>query len=1204
VKSTAKLFLPHRQLISRWLLLTIAIASPMYAQTPATPAVAATPAPTAAQGGTLHGAIVAGNPAQLNVATPPQKLTGTPLPGVTITATNTLTGKRYATTTDITGSFSMAIPANGRYIVKTQFAGFAPVSREVLFDGSASDRSVSFVLQLASRVAAAEQAANAATPGTRPGAGSRTGAAGAQVRRNATGNQSLSLLTEDSDVQQAGTDAGNTGVSLPGITSASGDSMSADAVAVTGAAGQTNTFANMTDDQIRQRVDQARAQGGGINDVVSSVLGGQGGGFGGGGGGFGGGGGGGFGGGGGGGGRGGGGGGGNFRGFNPGQLHGALFYTGGNSALNAEPFTVRNNAILADPQPPYESNNYGASFQGSPYIPGLTKPSPRDNVFVNFTGTKSSNAVNSQAVTVPTPAERGGNFNGVASIYNNQPFNANCGVAQGAEFSYNGTLDAIPPGCITPQATALLNYYPAPNLTGTINNFLYDTTSSTNTNAVSTRYTHNFGAMPQRGGRGGGGGGGRGGGGRQNSNAPPTLRQNINFAYNYSHSASDRVNTFPGLGGKIQTVGNALTAGYMIGYGRLTNTFSLVWNRSQSTTSNYFAGQQDPDALAGIKLGPNSASFESLPLNKTVPSLNFSVYSDMNGTNPSSSVNQTISFTEATSYSHKLHNIRFGFDYRRVHADALGGGTPAGSFTFTGYGTLNPNGTTTNGTQTTGLDFADFLLGLPQSASVSAGSSKYYLRGNVMDAYAQDDFRLGPSITLQYGLRYEFFSPYYEKYNHMANLDTNSTFSNDVEVLPGQVGTVTGTAFPRALVDANRSDFAPRMGFAWRVPKIKSTVLRGGYGINYNNAQFSRFATKLAFQPLSNNPSYNLTQTNSIGAANCTSTNMTLADAFSNCGATTANNYAVNPHYRLAYVSVWLLNVQHTFPMGIVVNAGYTGSKGTHLDTLTAPNRSGTGLASTTASAFEYETAISFAKFNAFTISANKRLAHGIAMGANYQFGHSIDDASSVGGGGGGSIAQNPLCQICEEGNSSFDVRQQVSGTWLYELPFGPNHRMLPNGKGARIMEGFSISGTYNFATGMPLTPAYGATIRTASQGVTGTERPDRVPGVSITSGGGRLAQWFNPAAFTTPVGTFGTASRDSITGPGVVSVNMSLSRTVQLGGTRSIEFRASANNAFNTTQYAGVNTTLNSTTGVSTFGQVNSIAARRSITVLGRYRF
>ena len=197
-----------------------------------------------------------------------------------------------------------------------------------------------------------------------------------------------------------------------------------------------------------------------------------------------------------------------------------------------------------------------------------------------------------------------------------------------------------------------------------------------------------------------------------------------------------------------------------------------------------------------------------------------------------------------------------------------------------------------------------------------------------------------------------------------------------------------------------------------------------------------------------------------------------------------------------------------------------------------------------------------------------------MALGANYQYSHSIDDAGSV-GGTSSVVAQNWQNILAEEGNSSFDVRHKVSGTYLYELPFGKDKFWITTGKWSHIMEGFSVSGTFTFATGTPLTPSYQATINDVARGTAGTERPDRIPGVSLTAGGGSSQALVQHLSLhRAHARQFWQRLRQCVAqldpGPGTIQNNMSLSKTMQLGETRSFEIRATANNVFNTVQYSG----------------------------------
>jgi hypothetical protein len=1103
-----------------------------------------------------------------------------PLPGVTVVAQNTLTGKRYSTTTDITGSWQLNIPQNGRYVIRTQFAAFAQGSQEAVLNATSHDQMVNFELILASRQAALDQQ-QANQPGN-------AAAAVRQMAGNSPENLSLTTaLTADTDTG-AGT-AGASGAALPSI--AGNSDFSDESVAITGQAGQVSAMAGLDPDRVRDAAQSIQAQGGlngqggdagqgglfggyGGGGGFGGAFGGNGGGFGGGGGSFGG--------------RGGGGGGGgrgNFRNFNPGQPHGSVAWNGTTSYFNAQPF-----ALLGQQQnqPVNGTNHFTLSFISAPYIPHLTKPSGKDTVFLTLSGSRSSNPDDFYA-TVPTDAERTGNFSaaGLPPIYD---------PVTGQQFIYNGTPNVIPPTgaagqSISPQAAALLSYFPEPNLPAgsTINGYNYHllTTAQSNTTQAGIRYNRSLGAnATQPGGRGGSGGGRRGGSQNQG------LRQSINLNYNWSHSASDLVNLIPDLGGKSASSSYSLQAGYTVGYHRLTSISNVNWNRSNSRTTNFFTDTtNNPAATADISV-PNN-----VPLNYGIPDISLSNgIQGLSETQPSFFIAQTIAFSEVLSWIHGKHNMRFGGDYRRVHRDFLAGSNATGNFAFTGLFTEDAAQD-----PTTGSSIADFLLGLPQSTTLNSSEAKSYLRDNVFDAYAMDDWRLLPSLTLNLGVRWEFFAPYTEKYNHLADVATNPVagFTSETEQTAGMNG------LPDSLVLPWHKAFQPRVGLAWRVPKIKQTVVRAGFGTNYTVGEYAGFATTMAHQP-----PFTDEQTNQEAVGNAASTAcaqagtcFTLANGFP--APATLGNYALNPNYGLPYVMAWNLDIQKTLPWGIVMNVGYNGSRSNHLDVKLTPRAlpSSAG-ADPSGLLFTYDEAAAYYKMNAGTVRVNKRLTKGISMGANYQYGHAIDDATSV-NGSGGSLVQDWQNPGAEEGHSVLDIRHQVNGTYLFELPFGPDAKWVTTGVGSHILEGFSVSGSFNFATGTWLSPGFEPTSQSVECGNTSALRPS-LTGQSVTAGGGHLRQWFNTAAYSAPSNTpgfcdyFGNAPRNSIEGPGTVTNNMALSKTMQLGESRSMEIRANISNVFNTVQYSGVDTTE----GTPQFGQVSSVGQMRQFQFRASFRF
>jgi hypothetical protein len=1116
------------------------------AQSPATPAaqpaapvsapgvsepVAQNPPAPVITGGKLHGQVKSGN---------------IPLPGVTVTAQNTLTGKRFSTTTDITGAWVLIIPQNGRYVLRTQFAGFAPGSQEALLNAASHDQTVSFDLLLASRAAQQQESESA----------SQQAIQSAIQQLTANGAQNLSLMSAlGTDTETQAGPSGLSGAALPSI--AGNSDFGDDSVAISGQSGAVSPLAGLDPDRVRDAVETLRAQG-----VLPGGPGGQGGGnfggggglggglFGGGGGGFGG-----------PGGLGGGGGRGNFRGFNLNQPHGAIFWIGSNSALNAEPFSLRGQA---QQQPPSGTNRFGITFMSPPYLPGLTKPSGKDMMFLTLSGTRSSSPLD-QYATVPTDG------NPIFGTVNERA--------------------GIIPGLATPvtpvaAATNLLQFFPAPNLGGYAQNYHLLTTAQSNTTQAGVRYMRSLGknaTLP-----GGRGGLGRGGGGRRSQNQG--LRQSINFNYNWTDSAADRVNVFPQLGGKSSSESNSVQAGYTVGYHKVTNIFNANWNRSTSQATNYFTNKTDiasqleiygpaPPGCSGSVCLP---ALNASPLNYGLPNVTLSSFTGMSEQQPSFSLTQTISFSEVLSWIHGKHNLRFGSDYRRVHRDFLGGSNSTGTFYFTGL-------------YHSGYSLADFLLGEPQETSIDSAAGKSYLRENVWDAYVTDDWRVRTNLTLNYGLRYEFFAPYTEKYGHLAFVDTNAAggFTNLAEVQSGSPVPSWSSQLPASLIFPFRTAFAPRLGMALRLPK--QTVLRAGLGVNYTVGQYAAFATTMAHQPPFANEQTNEVATECAPpAGDC----LSLANGFP--AAATVGNYALDPHYHLPYVAAWNLDVQKTLRWNLVLNVGYNGSRGNHLDITSAPRPT------STSHIFNYEQSAAYSKFNAGQLRLNKRMSKGISFGANYQYSHSIDNAGSV-GGTSTVVAQNWQNLKADEGNSSFDQRHKVSGTYLYELPFGKDKFWVTSGVGSHILEGFSVSGSFTFASGTPLTPNYQAGVADVTSGTAGTQRPNYT-GVSVTAGAGSLKEWFNPAAFIQPPNdsttpncpNCGNVSRNSVAGPGTIQNNLSLSKTMQMGGTRSSEFRATANNVFNTVQYAGVDTNAAS----PSFGQVTSVAAMRTFQFTARFRF
>jgi hypothetical protein len=742
---------------------------------------------------------------------------------------------------------------------------------------------------------------------------------------------------------------------------------------------------------------------------------------------------------------------------------------------------------------------------------------------------------------------------------------------------------------LSSQATSLLNFIPLPNGPGTSQNFNFVSAENSSSDTVIVRLIHNFSGSgnPGSGGRGGGGGGGR-------QRGP---QNNLNFGLNYARTNVTLVNAFPSLGGGTSTQGLNATAGWTYGNGRLANVFRVTYNHNHIDTTNLFSNVLDVAGEAGI------GGISNAPFDWGLPGISFSSLTGLSDPTTRRELDQTYTFSDTVTYHRGKHNLRFGGDYRRILQSFRSAKNAEGSFVFTGYATaLGGNQQANPGT---GSDFADFLLGLPQQStiqSVSVGTDAFNFRANAYDGFVQDDWRVRANLTINAGLRYEYNGPFTEANNRISDLDVAPNFSAATLVLPGGTGEFFGV-YPQSLVRPDRDDFAPRVGIAWKPPASISpkTVVRAGYGINYNLAQYSTIIQNFAFQP-----PFAQTATNISGAPG----DLTLANGFPPINPNTlTNNFAVDPNYGIGYVQVWNLNIQRELAGGVVINIGYNGAKGTNLDIDRA-------LTITGLQPFIYETSQGNSILHAGTFSVRKRLAKGIGFGVTYVFSKSIDDAGSI-GGGGVVVAQNPFDISADRGLSSFDQPNKITGNWIYQLPLGENHRFASSGAAAHIFGNWQWSGDVTIASGMPFTVHVLGNTLDVDRGVSGSLRANIVPGQSISIPNQSASEWFNVNAFCIPQTTgggsgtiptcvnpadspYGDVGRNTIQGPGEFVMDMSISKTFPIKEFRALELRLTASNVFNSINYTSLGTVVNS----PSFGEVTSAGTTRRVTMYARFRF
>jgi outer membrane receptor protein involved in Fe transport len=726
------------------------------------------------------------------------------------------------------------------------------------------------------------------------------------------------------------------------------------------------------------------------------------------------------------------------------------------------------------------------------------------------------------------------------------------------------------------------------------------TTQQSDTDNISLRIIHNFlanqgsafGPMPGPGGFGGG----RGGGGRGQPH------NNLNIGFNYTRSNTDLVNPYPSLAGSTNTQGWNGSVHWVYGKGKITNNAGFTYNHNRTSTTNLYSGVTNVSGEAGIV-----TPVPSDPFNWGLPGITFSSYGGLSDPIPSRELDQTYTVSDTVIWNHGKSNWRFGGDYRRIKQGFRSARNSEGTFIFTGFATSEYVPGTSQPLAATGNDFADFLLGLPQQTSLQAGTTSYEFRANSFDGYAQNDWRVFPNLSLNLGVRYEYTGPFTETQDRIANLDVAYSPQSVVgtQVLPGGSGPVYGS-YPASLVRPDRNNWAPRLGLAWRAKK--DLVVRAGYGINYNLAQYGIFIRDFAFQP-----PFASTLTNAVPDVTSPATSpLTLTNGFPNNNTSSAvtNNYSLDPNYRLGYVQIWSVDLQKQLPYNVQLNVGYNGSKGTHLDTqraLVPTCEALSDCAANEASApFIFESSEGNSILHAGTVRIRKRMSKGIAVNAVYVFSKSIDDASSV-GLGSPLVVQNPFDLPAQRGLSTFDQKHNFTGNWIYDLPFGDNRRFLNKGAMSHIFGGWQWSGGFTIGSGFYFSPQVLGATADINRGVSGSIRANVVPGQLVGLANPTTSAWFNTAAFCTTgkagcVGptVYGNAGRDIIEGPSEFVFNSAINKTITIRESRSLELRLSATNLFNTPYFSNINTVVNSLT----YGQVTSVSNMRRITMVMRFRF
>jgi hypothetical protein len=284
------------------------------------------------------------------------------------------------------------------------------------------------------------------------------------------------------------------------------------------------------------------------------------------------------------------------------------------------------------------------------------------------------------------------------------------------------------------------------------------------------------------------------------------------------------------------------------------------------------------------------------------------------------------------------------------------------------------------------------------------------------------------------------------------------------------------------------------------------------------------------------------------------------------------------------------------------MNVDYTGTKGTRLDIIEAPNRTATGLRIADVQPFNWETSAANSILHSGSVRMNRRLGRGLSFGGTYQFSKSIDNASTVsGGGGGGTLAQDAFNLRAERGLSSFDTPHRLNLNYNFELPFGTNKRFFAEASPWKTMFGdWEFYGSWAISSGTPLTARVLGSYTDVARGSNGSLRANAT-GLPITVADPGVAEWFNTAAFTVPLaGQFGNVGRNTLRGPAQITTQFSMQKTFVFADGRSLNVSARSSNFLNSPQFRGVDTTVNS----PSFGRITSVGQMRRVNLQARFNF
>jgi hypothetical protein len=877
------------------------------------------------------------------------------------------------------------------------------------------------------------------------------------------------------------------------------------------------------------------------------------------------------------------------------RLTGTLYHFLRNSALDANLYFARG---AGRPLAAFSANTYGFAVGGPVLIPKLYNGKNRSFWFTSFEGAKEGNGLD-RTDSVPTAKMRAGDFSEVAlALYD--PFSVATVNNVPTRTPFPGNI--IPATAQDPVAKKMMEYWPAPNTPGAsaaqpwVRNFQFSAKWPRNYNMFAGKFDHQF-----------------------------SVKHNTFVRVNYGTALLVFPHEFDGIASPGRNVVNRPHFGVAWG-----NTFLLSPRTTLDVRLGFARAKEDNQPFsAGFDLTSLGfpATYSNLVQGRAFPTIRVTGFQGLAGSPLIVDPGNTYTLQSNLAMQRGKHIFKYGADLRLLYGNFFRNLNPSGTFSFNNAWSNGPRADTP--AANTGFPLASFLLGLG-SGSLDANTgvsilNKYY------GFFVQDDWRITPKLTLNLGLRYEYETPRTERYNRATRgfaYDAQSPLRVAGLNLRGGLLYAGQDGQPRGILNPDRNNFAPRIGFAYRASA--RTVLRGGYAVHYvpvvGSVDPVGFSTTTALVASTDGirPNDRLSNPFPRGLLPLVGNSQGLGTLLGQ-GVSYIDPGGVTP-----LMHTWNFNIQRELFSRSLLQVGYIGSKGVHLTSEVSignniveninqihPNfaSEGRALLNVVENPFFGQIAIgplsgrtvqrqqllrpypqfqnitrnlpTFGNSSYHSLQAKfeQRMWRGITSLISYTWSKNIADIGPI---------QNYYNRRIERAPAAFDVPHRLTTTFSWDVPVGRGRRYLTNAHRAvdLTLGGWNIAMFNTFQSGFPL--SFGVNQNTLFLTGAGGQRPNVVgdPKAGISgSVTDRLSRYFNTAAFAQPADfTFGNApSRASwLRNPGMNNFNLTLTKQFTITERVKMSLRASSFNLMNHPVFAGPNTTFGA---LGSFGQIFSQA-------------